>query len=332
LLDGISFPTSQTNTNLIIDPSDPNYLTLCAGEITLEVTDNNGCTNISHPLTIESNCLNCVTTNLNYNISQNICVGESVVFGGNTYSSPGVYINSFQSINGCDSNVVLNLTVHPLQSSTQNIIICYGDSVIIGENIYYDNGLYTDTFNSGTGCDSVLITEVVLSDLLANLSFSASSLNAFVIGGTLPYYFEFGNQNGMILNSLNNFETTFSINPITNGLYYFFIIDDNNCISDTVFYQVDVLPSSLSDFQINDLFIYPNPSRGLFNISFESLSSQDFKISLFNMIGKEIFSDKFDNFFGKYIHKIDLATYTKGIYFLEIETNDGIINKKLILQ
>ena len=27
-----------------------------------------------------------------------------------------------------------------------------------------------------------------------------------------------------------------------------------------------------------------------------------------------------------------LATYTKGVYFLEIETNNGVVNKKLILQ
>ncbi|MGY8980738.1 MAG: T9SS type A sorting domain-containing protein [Flavobacteriales bacterium] len=29
---------------------------------------------------------------------------------------------------------------------------------------------------------------------------------------------------------------------------------------------------------------------------------------------------------------MDLTNNAKGIYFLEIETNDGVINKKLILQ
>ena len=62
------------------------------------------------------------------------------------------------------------------------------------------------------------------------------------------------------------------------------------------------------------------------------LKSQEFEITLSNMIGKEIFSDKFDDFFGKYINKIDLSTKSKGIYFLEIETNEGLINKKLIMQ
>ena len=84
--------------------------------------------------------------------------------------------------------------------------------------------------------------------------------------------------------------------------------------------------------KIRESVIYPNSSRGLFNISFESLSSQDFEISLSNIIGKEIFLDRFKNFSGKYIQKIDLSTNAKGIYFLEIEMDDGIINKKLILQ
>ncbi|RPG53562.1 MAG: T9SS C-terminal target domain-containing protein, partial [Flavobacteriales bacterium TMED84] len=34
----------------------------------------------------------------------------------------------------------------------------------------------------------------------------------------------------------------------------------------------------------------------------------------------------------EYTKEIDLVKYTKGIYFLEITTENGVINKKLILQ
>ncbi|MBG66019.1 MAG: hypothetical protein CMP73_05115, partial [Flavobacteriales bacterium] len=37
-------------------------------------------------------------------------------------------------------------------------------------------------------------------------------------------------------------------------------------------------------------------------------------------------------FVGEYVKVIDLNNYSKGIYFLEIETNQGVINKKLVLQ
>tara|TARA_B110000305_G_scaffold61538_1_gene68272 strand:- start:1664 stop:6805 length:5142 start_codon:yes stop_codon:yes gene_type:complete len=332
LFNNNSFSPSQNASSLIIDPLDANYLSICSGSITLEVTDNNGCVSVSDPLYIQPNCNNCFNTNTNYNISQTICAGESLVFGANTYSTPGTFLTSYQSINGCDSNVVLDLTVLPLQTSFQNIIICEGDSVVIGTSVYYENGVYTDTFNVNIGCDSIQITEIVLSDPLANLSFNLSSLNAFVIGGTLPYYFEIGNQSGIILTSTNNFGTSVSINPITSGMYYFFIIDANNCISDTIFMQVDLIPSSFSDFQINNLFIYPNPSSDIFNITFKSETLQDLSIRILSIVGAEVYRETKNQFIGKYIKQISLDDYGKGIYFLEIETNDGVINKKLILQ
>jgi len=37
-------------------------------------------------------------------------------------------------------------------------------------------------------------------------------------------------------------------------------------------------------------------------------------------------------FIGEYTKQINLSDNAKGIYFLEIETNEGVINKKLILQ
>jgi len=38
------------------------------------------------------------------------------------------------------------------------------------------------------------------------------------------------------------------------------------------------------------------------------------------------------NFTGEFTKEIDLRRSTKGIYFLEITTEDGVINKKMILQ
>ena len=42
--------------------------------------------------------------------------------------------------------------------------------------------------------------------------------------------------------------------------------------------------------------------------------------------------ENLEQFVGEYTKAIDLATYTKGVYFLEITTNNGVVNKKLILQ
>jgi len=83
---------------------------------------------------------------------------------------------------------------------------------------------------------------------------------------------------------------------------------------------------------IVNLAIYPNPSRDIFNVSFTSDTKQDLRVRILNLIGEELESDNLEQFIGEYTKQINLSDKAKGIYFLEIETNDGIINKKLILQ
>jgi hypothetical protein len=83
---------------------------------------------------------------------------------------------------------------------------------------------------------------------------------------------------------------------------------------------------------INNLDVYPNPSRDIFNVSFTSEDVQDLKVRVLNVVGEVVYTENLDKFVGEYTKAIDLATYTKGIYFLEITTTNGVVNKKLILQ
>ena len=83
---------------------------------------------------------------------------------------------------------------------------------------------------------------------------------------------------------------------------------------------------------INNLDVYPNPSRDVFNISFNSEKRQDLSIRILNLVGAEVYREDRQEFVGEYIKQISLDNYGKGIYFLEIETSTGVVNKKLILQ
>jgi hypothetical protein len=82
---------------------------------------------------------------------------------------------------------------------------------------------------------------------------------------------------------------------------------------------------------IDNLDIYPNPSRDIFYISFNSEYMQDLSIRILNTIGAEVYRETKEEFIGEYTKQISLDEYGKGIYFLEIETNFGVVNKKLIL-
>ena len=82
---------------------------------------------------------------------------------------------------------------------------------------------------------------------------------------------------------------------------------------------------------ISNLDVYPNPSRDMFNVTFTSEDVQDLEVRVINIIGEEIIKEDLQQFVGEYVKVIDLNNYDKGIYLLEITTNNGVINKKLIL-
>ena len=70
----------------------------------------------------------------------------------------------------------------------------------------------------------------------------------------------------------------------------------------------------------------------MFNISFVSEEKQNLRVRILNVIGEEVYKEDLQQFVGEYVKSINLEQYNKAIYFLEIETDDGVINKKLILQ
>ena len=70
----------------------------------------------------------------------------------------------------------------------------------------------------------------------------------------------------------------------------------------------------------------------MFNIEFNSDVKQNLNIRVVNMIGEFTLIDNLEQFSGKYAQSVDLTTKSSGVYFLEIITDDGVVNHKLILQ
>ena len=49
-------------------------------------------------------------------------------------------------------------------------------------------------------------------------------------------------------------------------------------------------------------------------------------------MGGEVYREEKQEFVGEYIKQVSLDNFGKGIYFLEIQTGNDIINKKIILK
>ena len=83
---------------------------------------------------------------------------------------------------------------------------------------------------------------------------------------------------------------------------------------------------------INNLDVYPNPSRDIFNVTFVAEDVQDLEVRVINVVGEVVYTEALEQFVGEYTKQIDLTDNSKGVYFLEITTNSGVVNKKLIIQ
>ena len=128
----------------------------------------------------------------------------------------------------------------------------------------------------------------------------------------------------------DNFEQFLIVNGLDNAL------DDSVLTSNINNYlatNLNTAGENVVDLTvINDLDIYPNPSRDVFNISFNTANKLNITLRIRNIVGEEIYTEELKEFDGIYTKSISLENYPKAVYFLEISTADGTINKKLVLQ
>ncbi len=82
----------------------------------------------------------------------------------------------------------------------------------------------------------------------------------------------------------------------------------------------------------NNLNIYPNPTKGMFNISFITEEVVGLKLMIVDAYGKTILIENNDIFIGEFTKQVDLSEYPKGIYMVQIRTNNSFITKRIVVQ
>ena len=93
------------------------------------------------------------------------CLGDSALLAGSYQTVSGLYVDTLQSVTGCDSIVTTELILDTPVYSTTDLELCYGDSAMFGGVMYDTSGVYTDTLQAQAGCDSVSIFNLIIKDL-----------------------------------------------------------------------------------------------------------------------------------------------------------------------
>lgn len=86
-----------------------------------------------------------------------------------------------------------------------------------------------------------------------------------------------------------------------------------------------------SNFEINDFKLFPNPNNGSFNIQFSNVYSNSAKVSVYDLLGKQVFYKLYQQELN--LEKnIQLDNVQTGIYLLKITDGDRETVKKIIIK
>lgn len=153
------------------------------------------------------------------NLTDTICEGE--IYTGYGYNiqalSSDIYRRRLEATNGCDSLVLLDLTVLPTKREDIHLYACKGSSYVLNGVAYYTNAVVRDTTTSlVTGCDSVNTYFIHFSD---ESSYSEIIRMAIAPGDSLVVddehvYYERGNH-VLELSSIGGCDSTIYVYVLT---------------------------------------------------------------------------------------------------------------------
>ena len=88
---------------------------------------------------------------------------DSAEWNGVMYDTSGLYVDTLQSIGGCDSIATLDLTINESYDDVVDTLYrCVGDSALLAGSYQTVSGVYVDTLQSASGCDSIVSTTLIV--------------------------------------------------------------------------------------------------------------------------------------------------------------------------
>ncbi len=140
------------------------------------LTSSGGCDSVAN--------LNLIVNN-HISSTSNIAVCSNQLpyqWNGNSYNTSGVYRDTLISTGGCDSIVILNLTINPVLSSTTFASVCNNQLPYAWNgNSYPFGGTFLVTLTASSGCDSIATLVLNASDILTSTTYVT------ICTGQVPY-------------------------------------------------------------------------------------------------------------------------------------------------
>ena len=181
-------------------------------------------------------------------------------------------------------------------------------------------GIFNDTLLDVNGCDSVVVTTVTYSPIMADFTYSVSGPVATFTNnstGATSYSWDFGD------GSMSSSEHPSHTYTTSDTYEVQLIASAEGCLSDTAYETLANVLSSVNLISfIDQINIYPNPSNGNFALEITGQSKgQTLVLGLFDVRGKLIEERALSfNSYARETYQLD--GLSNGVYFLRINSGD----------
>ncbi len=253
---------------------------------------------------------------------------------GHTYSVGGT------NVNGCLIITSFSISINPSPTISVNSgTICAGQIFTLNPS-----GALTYTYSSGSSTVSpAFTTSYTVDGTDVNGCQSQASAVSNITVNNLPTVniasnaslICVGQQATLTANGANTYlwntastNTTIVISPTVNTTYTVTGTDINNCQNiATVTQNVSLCTANgaLNGNEAQQFFIYPNPSKNIFNIECDCAGDKN-SIEIYNSLGQLIFEQKAIS----PSFKVDLSEYSAGLYSLKIKAGNETVVKRII--
>ncbi|MEL6988569.1 MAG: hypothetical protein AAGK97_12160, partial [Bacteroidota bacterium] len=201
-----------------------------------------------------------------------ICNGDTLIYREVAYFETGTYTVRTQSQAKCDSIITLILDVIDQFLVENDIQICIGDSIMVGDTVYNSTGMYVDTLISTGGCDSIIITDLQVNPFILNeIDTNICVGDSFIVGDNV--YYDPGNYVDTLISNFGcDSIVDVTIDILDFPVYQNVIIADNTiCDSNTAMIEVIATGTNLeysidNGLSWSDNNIFSNLAGGRYNV------------------------------------------------------------------
>jgi len=242
------------------------------------------------------------------NLTATICEGEYFEVGAERYTATGTYQIDFQSAQGCDSTINLQLQVLQPDTTGFSILLCEGESFQYGNESLSEPGTYSFSFESALGCDSVVIVDLDFIpgpaaaqwNVIPPSSCEATDGSIRVTNGT-PFTL-YSLDNGV------NWQNQGEFNGLGNGIYALLVRDiQTNC---TFTEEIALFSNSLP--QVDSIIVAPGVACGGPNGQISFLMLDTLEIYLFSIDGGQ-----------NWQQEASFSALNAGVYDLHVSRADS---------